>query len=255
MLIDTHAHLTSEQVEGQLGGMLARAKEKGVDKVLNICTDVASLEKGLSLAQREPWIFNAAATTPHDVEKEGEHFFPFVEDSAKKGELAAIGETGLDYHYTHSPKKLQQDFLLRYFELAKACHLPLIIHCRDAFEDLLAMIDQYYAHRPGVLHCFTGTLSEAKHLVDRGWLLSFSGIITFKKSESLREVAAWAPLDRIVIETDTPYLAPQSHRGKVNEPSFIVETAQEIARLKGIPLEKVAQITADNACKLFLKMR
>lgn len=255
MLIDTHAHLTSEQVEGQLGGMLARAKEKGVGKVLNICTDVSSLEKGLSLAQREPWIFNAAATTPHDVEKEGEHFFPFVEDSAKKGELAAIGETGLDYHYTHSPKKLQQDFLIRYFELAKACHLPLIIHCRDAFEDLLAMIDQYYAHRPGVLHCFTGTLSEARQLVDRGWLLSFSGIITFKKSESLREVAAWAPLDRIVIETDTPYLAPQSHRGKVNEPSFIIETAQEIARLKEISLEKVAQITADNACKLFLKMR
>ena len=255
MLIDTHAHLTSEQVEGQLGGMLVRAKEKGVGKILNICTDVASLEKGLSLAQREPWIFNAAATTPHDVEKEGEHFFPFVEDSAKKGELAAIGETGLDYHYTHSPKKLQQDFLIRYFELAKACHLPLIIHCRDAFEDLLAMIDQYYAHKPGVLHCFTGTLPEAKQLVDRGWLLSFSGIITFKKSESLREVAAWAPLDRIVIETDTPYLAPQGHRGKVNEPSFIVETAQEIARLKGIPLEKVAQITADNACKLFLKMR
>ncbi|HEY5260193.1 MAG TPA: TatD family hydrolase [Rhabdochlamydiaceae bacterium] len=255
MLIDTHAHLTSEQVEGQLDGMLVRAKEKGVGKILNICTDVASLEKGLTLAQREPWLFNAAATTPHDVEKEGEHFFPFVEDSAKKGELAAIGETGLDYHYTHSPKKLQQDFLIRYFELAKSCHLPLIIHCRDAFEDLLAMIDQYYADRPGVLHCFTGTLQEAKQLVNRGWLISFSGIITFKKSESLREVAAWAPLDRIVIETDTPYLAPQGHRGKVNEPSFIIETAQEIARLKGIPLEKVAQITADNACKLFLKMR
>lgn len=254
MLIDTHAHLTSEKIGDQLEGMLLRAKEKGVRKILNICTDISSLDKGLSLAQREPWIFNAAATTPHDVEKEGELFFPIVAKAAKNGTLAAIGETGLDYHYEYSPKKLQQEFLIRYFELAKSSHLPLVIHCRDAFEDLIAMIDQYYAHKPGVLHCFTGTLDEARQLVDRGWMLSFSGIITFKKSEALREVAAWAPLDRIVIETDTPYLAPQSHRGKVNEPSYIVETAALIAQLKGIALENVAQMTTDNACKLFLKM-
>ena len=129
-----------------------------------------------------------------------------------------------------------------------------MIHCRDAFADLIAMIDQYYARRPGVLHCFTGTLAEAKQLVDRGWMLSFSGILTFKNSEALREAAAWAPLDRIVVETDTPYLAPQGHRGKINEPSFVIETAEALARLKGLSLEKIAQITTDNACKLFLKM-
>ena len=254
MLIDTHAHLTSLQVEDHRQEMLARAKHAGVKKILNICTDEASLEKGLALAKKEPWIFNAAATTPHDVEKEGESFFPIVEACAQKGELAAIGETGLDYHYTHSPKKLQQEFLIRYFALATACRLPIVIHCREAFADLIAMIDQYYPQKPGVLHCFTGTLDEAKEIVDRGWLLSFSGIITFKKSEALRAVVGWAPLDRIVIETDTPYLAPQNHRGKVNEPSFILETAGEIARIKGLTLEKVSQITADNACKLFLKM-
>ena len=255
MLIDTHAHLTSEQVEGQLGGMLVRAKEKGVGKILNICTDVASLEKGLSLAQREPWIFNAAATTPHDVEKEGEHFFPFVEDSAKKGELAAIGETGLDYHYTHSPKKLQQDFLIRYFELAKACHLPLIIHCRDAFEDLLAMIDQYYAHKPGVLHCFTGTLPEAKQLVEP----RLAALV--QRDHHLQKIGKFARgcglgSPRQDCHRDRYALSCAARAsGKSQRADFIVETAQEIARLKGIPLEKVAQITADNACKLFLKMR
>ncbi len=254
MFIDTHAHLTSEKIGDQLEGMLLRAKEKKIGKILNICTNLSTFEKGLALSLREPWIFNAAATTPHDVEKEGELFFPFVERSAKRGELAAIGETGLDYHYEHSPKKLQQEFLIRYFELAIACRLPLVIHCRDAFADLISMIDQYYAHQPGVLHCFTGTLAEAKQLIDRGWMLSFSGIITFKNSEALREVAAWAPLDRIVVETDTPYLAPQGHRGKINEPSFVIETAEAIARLKGLSLEKIAQITTDNACKLFLKM-
>ena len=196
-------------------------------------------------------MFNAAATTPHDVEKEGELFFPMVEKCATEGKLVAIGETGLDYHYHHSPIETQRRFMIRYFELAVKTHLPVIFHCRDAFDDLFALADQHYSKRPAVLHCFTGTLEEAKACLDRGWFISMSGIVTFKKSQLLREVAAYVPLDRLFIETDTPYLAPQSKRGKTNEPSYIDEVAQVIAQTKGISLDQLAEATKGNAVKFF----
>lgn len=249
--IDTHAHLTSEQILPHLKGVLERAEQNGLAKVVNICTDIKSLEEGLRLSEEYPWIYNTAATTPHDVEKEGELFFPYVESAAADGKLVAIGETGLDYFYEHSNKKVQQDFLLRYFALALKTQLPLIFHCRDAFADLFAMADSSYPSAPAVLHCFTGTLEEAKGVLDRGWFLSLSGIVTFKKSESLREVAKYVPLDRLFIETDSPYLAPHSRRGQQNEPAFIAETAEVIARTKGIPLEGLARACCENALRFF----
>lgn len=251
MLIDTHAHITSEQVIDDAAAVLARAKEQGVAKIVNICTDPASLEKGLMLAEQYDWVFNTAATTPHDVEKEGDLFFPMCETAAREGKLIGIGETGLDYFYEHSPKELQKKFLSKYFDLAKRHNLPLVIHCRDAFADLFERADSEYKDAPAILHCFTGTVDEARRVIDRGWYVSFSGIITFKKSEELREVVKFAPLDRILIETDTPYLAPQSKRGKQNEPSFIVETAQLVASLKQVSFEEIAKITTENACKIF----
>ena len=218
---------------------------------MNICTDRASLLEGLSLHERAPWVFNAAATTPHDVEKEGEEFFPLVERCAKEGSLIAIGETGLDYHYEHSNRKVQQHFLSRYFSLAVKRKLPLIFHCREAFTDLFSMADQEYKDAPAVLHCFTGTLAEARGVIDRGWFLSLSGIVTFKRSEPLREVAKFVPLDRLFIETDAPYLSPQTQRGKPNEPSFLPETAEVIANAKGITLEELAKATTENAQRFF----
>jgi TatD DNase family protein len=250
-LIDTHAHLTSEQLLPHLQGILQRAEESGVRKIVNICTDKKSLEEGLLLNEKYPWVYNAAATTPHDVEKEGEFFFPFVERAALEGKLVAIGETGLDYFYEHSNKEVQQDFLLRYFSLALKMKLPLIFHCRDAFADLFAMADQNYLGAPAILHCFTGALEEARGVLDRGWYLSLSGIVTFKKSEGLREVAKYVPLDRLLIETDSPYLAPQKHRGQQNEPSFLRETAEVIAQVKGIPVSELAQACSDNATRIF----
>lgn len=249
--VDTHAHLTSDQILPSIEEVLERAKLKGIRKIVNICTDEKSLNEGLKLHERHPWVFNAAATTPHDVEAEGESFFPEVERYATLGKLVAIGETGLDYFYEHSNKKTQQRFLLRYFALALKLKLPLIFHCRDAFEDLFAMVDQDYQGAPAVLHCFTGNLNEAKGVLDRGWYLSMSGIVTFKKSEVLREVAQYVPLERLLIETDAPYLAPQSQRGKRNEPAFLVETAQVIAVAKGISLEQLAQATEENASRFF----
>lgn len=250
-MIDTHAHLTSDAFLESVHAVLERAQENNIEKIVNICTDEQSLKRGIELHLRYPWVFNTAATTPHDVEKEGESFFPLVQAAAQKGGLIAIGETGLDYFYEHSPKELQQKFLLRYLQLAKACQLPIIFHCRDAFLDLFSLVDEIYTGFPALLHCFTGTKEEARQCLERGWLISFSGIITFKTSVSLREVVEYVPLDRLVVETDAPYLAPQSQRGKTNEPSYIVETIHMVAHLKGLTDQDIIQATTATADKFF----
>lgn len=252
--IDSHAHLTSS-VYPDVEGILERARQSGIHAIINICTDKESLERGLLLSQKHPWVFNAASTTPHDVDAEGEQVFEFMALHAHRGSLVAVGETGLDYHYAHSKPETQQFFLRRYLRLALKCRLPVIIHCRDAFEDFFKILDQEYTtegqHAPGVLHCFTGTVKEAQQVLERGWYLSLSGIVTFKKSEELREVAKIVPLNQLLIETDTPYLAPQSKRGKTNEPAYLPEIAALIAFVKGLAPEEVALATVENAQKLF----
>jgi TatD DNase family protein len=250
-MIDSHAHLTSNAVIDHIDDVLARAKLAGITSIVNICTDAETLWRGLELKKRYPWIYNAAATTPHDVDKEGSLLFETMAQHARSGYLVAVGETGLDYHYEHSNRKNQQTFLKRYLNLALECNLPIIIHCREAFDDFFTIIDEYYPQAPGILHCFTGTLAEAKEVLNRGWALSLSGIVTFKKSDELREVAKIVPLNQLLIETDTPYLAPQSHRGKPNEPAYLPEVAAVIAKAKGIPIEEVATATASNARRLF----
>jgi len=252
---DSHAHLTMPPLADHVEEILHRARQNDVAGVVNICVDAPSLEKGVALSHRHRWVVNAAATTPHDVGKDGASFFPIVASAARKGCLSAIGETGLDYHYTHSDKETQKAFLIRYFDLAIQTKLPLIFHCREAFFDLFALSDSHYRHQSAVLHCFTGSLEEAKGCLERGWLISFSGIVTFKKSAALREVATYVPLDRMLIETDAPYLAPHSKRGKLNEPGYIRETAACIAAVKGISVEEVAQATGDNVRKMFALFR
>ena len=251
MFTDSHAHLTCDPVFGELDEILQRAKEQNVDQIFNICIDKVSLQRGLELAEKEKWIHNVGATTPHDVEKEGGLYFPLFEEAAKQGKLVAIGETGLDYHYEHSPKDMQKAFLARYFNLAEECLLPIVIHCRDAFDDLYSIANESFPKGQAVLHCFTGTMKDAEKALERNWMISFSGILTFKRSEELRAIAKEVPINHILIETDTPYLAPQSMRGKRNEPSFIHETAQTITNVKGIPLEEVAQMTSKNANRFF----
>ncbi|NGX40161.1 MAG: putative metal-dependent hydrolase YcfH [Chlamydiae bacterium] len=248
-MIDSHAHLTSPEILPEVDAVVERAKAAGVGAMVNICTDQASLEEGLKLGRRHSEVYNTAATTPHDVEKDGEAFFPLVEKHAS--ELVAIGETGLDYYYEHSPKKLQREFLSRYFVLAEKVSLPLVFHCRDAFADLFSMADSEYKGE-AVLHCFTGTIDEAKGVLDRGWYVSFSGIITFKRSEGLRKVVQYVPLDRLFVETDSPYLAPQGKRGKKNEPAYMVETVQRIAELKGVSMQEVEKATVENISKFFV---
>ncbi|NGX61054.1 MAG: putative metal-dependent hydrolase YcfH [Chlamydiae bacterium] len=254
-LIDSHAHLTGEALFPQVSSLLERAKEAEIEAIVNICTTSEELERGKALRQEHPWIYNVAATTPHDVEKLGEKDFEAIAHAAKKGELVAVGETGLDYYYYVETAPLQQEFLRRYLRLALECDLPVVIHCRDAFADFFRILDEEYVvdgkHAPGVLHCFTGNVEEAKEVLDRGWYLSLSGIVTFKKSIELQEVGRLVPLEQLLIETDSPYLSPDPYRGKQNEPAYLRSTAQFLADLRQIPIEKIAKQTRDNAGTLF----
>lgn len=251
MYIDSHAHITEEGIYTDYGEILQRAQASAVHAIVNICTDEISLKRGVEICKQYCWVFNTAATTPHDVEKEGASFFPLVAQAAASGQLIAIGETGLDYHYNYSPKVLQMQYLEKYMALAVENKLPLIFHCREAFQDLVAMADRHCPGHPAVLHCFTGTLEEAQLCLDRGWFISISGIVTFKKSTTLRKIVEELPIDRLLIETDAPYLAPESKRGRRNEPGYIGEVAACIAACKNISLDLVATQTAQNAQQVF----
>lgn len=244
---DSHAHVADL---AQPREVLARALAANVTRIVNICTDRKTLEMGLTLTS--PHLANAGATTPHDVATEGEEMFSVFAEAARLGKLAAIGETGLDYHYAHSPRELQRAFLIRYLHLAQETQLPVIFHCRDAFSDLFSIADREY-RGPAILHCFTGTQAEADEVLKRGWFLSFSGIVTFKKSEPLRAVARNTPLSQMLLETDSPYLAPQSRRGQTNEPAFLPEIASCISLVQNVSLAEVARETSENVCRLFFK--
>ncbi len=246
MLIDSHAHLTSEGLDPI--PLLKRAEEAGLTQIINICTTPAELREGISLKKQYPWIYNVAATTPHDVEKEGERNFEAF--AAQIDQIVAVGETGLDYHYEHSDRALQQLFLKRYLKLAEKNNLPIVIHCREAFADLFTILEAEFAG-PVLIHCFTGNMEEADQVIERGWFLSLSGIVTFKKSVELQEVAKKVPLEQLLIETDTPYLAPTPYRGKPNEPAYIVETAKCVAELRGISFQELASQTSKNAALFF----
>lgn len=247
--IDSHCHLTDSSLLPQLDLILNRAQKASVDKIINVCTDEITLQKGLEAQKKykNPRLYLAAATTPHDVDRQSA-FFETVKQAAQNQQLIAIGETGLDYHYLHSSKENQKKELKKYLQLARETSLPLIFHVRKAFADFFDLLPP---NVKGVMHCFTGSLKEAKTGLNKGLFISFSGIVTFAKSLELKDVVKNVPLDRILIETDAPYLAPESRRGQKNEPAFVVETAAEIARLKGISLEDVAAASYANAQTLF----
>jgi TatD DNase family protein len=248
-MIDCHAHISTEDSLD----FLERAKNAGVVGIINIATNSDELATALLLAGREglPKIYAAAAVTPHDAAKEMPGFFSAIQKAARDKKLLAIGETGLDYFYEYAPKTVQQRSFCEHIELAIQENLPLQIHCRDAFGDLYSIFDSFEKLPKVMLHCFTGTKEEAKAAIDRGFYISLSGIVTFKKSTQLQEVAQYVPEKALILETDSPYLAPQSYRGKKNEPAFIVETARFVAGIKNIPFDALVRRVTDNAKTLF----
>ncbi len=252
-LIDSHAHLSDATILPNIESILKRAKHANISYIINICTDIQTLKEGLILSEKHPEIKNTAATTPHDATQEKDEAFAFFKEITKQNRLVAIGETGLDYHYKELDPRIQKNFFIPYLHLAAENNLPIIFHCRDAFSDLFAITDLEYPHKANaILHCFTGGRKEAEEVLKRGWYLSLSGIVTFKNSKALREIAEFVPLSQLLIETDSPYLAPQTKRGKPNEPAFLPEVAACIADIKKISIEEVAKATRENASRLFL---
>jgi TatD DNase family protein len=254
-LFDTHAHIYSpafnkaEQLQ-----IIERALSSSLLGMVNIAASPSALHESLALASAIPetWTLKiAACTTPHEAQANKDPFFEEVQEAAEKGLLCAIGETGLDYHYHSATKELQMAYFEQYAQLAAKTHLPLIIHSRDAFSDVFALLKEYRKSLIPIIHCFTGNLDEALAYCDLGCYISISGIITFPKATALQQAITHIPLDLLLIETDSPYLAPEPHRGARNEPSFLPYIAKKVAQLRNLPLEVIAKATTDNALRLF----
>jgi TatD DNase family protein len=253
---DSHCHLADDQLWPEVDQVLERARRVGVTSWMSICTNRKTLQRNLELSQRigTESLYLAAAVHPQDVHTELEEGYSAVEQAVAAHQISAIGETGLDYLYaTDETRPIQHHYLERFSELALLHNLPLIIHCRDAFVPLAEALKSYAArctHIPGVIHCFTGSWEEASHWLDAGWMISFSGIVTFKKSDALRQVALQMPLDRLLIETDAPYLAPQAYRGKRCEPAYVVETAATIGSLRNMLPSALGEVAFQNTLRM-----
>lgn len=251
-MIDSHAHVHFKDFEGKLDEVIARAREAGVTSIVNVGTDLASSHEVLAIAEKHPEIFAVVGVHPHDVAKMATGEMEVLAELAKHPKVVAIGEVGLDYYYEHSPREIQQERLADFIRLARAAGKSLVIHCRDAFEDCFRIFDKEDAWSVGgVFHCYTGDAATALHIAAKGFYVSFSGIVTFKKSQILQEAARAVPLEKILVETDCPFLAPEPHRGKRNEPAYVRLVAEKVASLRGMKTEELASAAADNTRKLF----
>jgi TatD DNase family protein len=255
MLVDHHCHLDFPDFADDLDGVVGRAKAAGVGMLVSISTRIRNLDKLLRIVERYDNVLCSVGTHPHYAHEELDIPVEEIVERARHPKVVAIGEAGLDYFYDNSPRAAQEQGFRNHIAAARATQLPLVIHARDADADTAAILTEEMARGPfpAVLHCFTGGAELACIGLDLGLYVSFSGIVTFKKSEALREVAQSVPLDRLLVETDAPYLAPGKHRGERNEPAYVVETAAVLAKLKGVAIEELAQATTDNFFRLYRK--
>jgi TatD DNase family protein len=253
-LIDSHCHLDFDEYGADRGAVLERARAAGIVAMVCIGSgrDLGPARAAVALAAAEPDIYATVGVHPHDVKGMTEEDWGELETLARAPRVVGIGETGLDYHYDHSPRDLQRAAFRRFLRLAHRATLPVVCHIRDAHEDAATILrEEGIPARGGVIHCFTGTAAEARPYLALGLYLSFSGILTFKKAADIHAAAVLAPIGRIMVETDAPYLAPIPYRGRRNEPSYVIETARQLAALKELPFEAVAAATTANARALF----
>jgi TatD DNase family protein len=261
IFIDSHAHLEMEQFNADRDAMLQRAKDAGIETILAIGsgTGPGSLDCAIQLADQHDFIYATIGIHPHEAKLASEADFEELAQLAKRPKVIAWGEIGLDYFYDHSPRDVQQQVFLKQLHLAQKAKLPVVIHCRpsdnsnDAWEDCLNVLRDEWAPSEigGILHCFTGTWAHAERALEMGFIISFAGNVTFPKAQQIREAAKQVPLDRILIETDSPFLAPVPHRGKRNEPSFVKETARQLAELRGLATDEIGLQTAKNFYRFF----
>jgi TatD DNase family protein len=254
MLIDSHCHLNFPDFKDDLDDVIKRAFEQGVKGFLTVNTKLHELDHLKEIASTYPSVVYSTGVHPHEAQ---DHDFTtlkeFLVTSAQDPKMVALGETGLDYYYEHSPKDLQKESFRLHLRAAVETGLPVIIHTREADQDTLHILDEFEGKVTGVFHCFSGSKQLSEEALKRGFYLSVSGIFTFKSAHELREVFKDVPLNKLLVETDSPYLAPIPYRGKRNEPSFVKEIAQFLADLKGVSYEEVAKQTTQNFKDLFKK--
>jgi TatD DNase family protein len=256
MLVDSHCHLDFPDFAGELDGIVARAQAAGIGRMVSISTRVKQHGGLLAIAERFPDVYCSVGTHPHHAHEELDLGTDDLVARTRHRKVVAIGEAGLDYHYDFSPRDAQEHSFRNHIAAARATGLPLVIHSRDADADMAKILEEETGKGafPAVLHCFTGGRDLARRAIALGLSISFTGILTFKKSDELRAIAAELPADRILVETDAPYLAPGRHRGKRNEPAFVVDTAQVLAQTRGVSFDEIARQTTENFFKLFSKV-
>jgi len=256
MLIDSHCHLDFPDFASELDAVVARARAAGIERMVTICTCVRRHDAVLAIAERFPDVYCSVGTHPHYAHEELDVTAADLVAYTRAAKVVALGEAGLDYHYDHSPRDAQERGFRSHIAAARETGLPLVIHSRDADDDTARILEEETGKGafPAVLHCFTGGPDLAHRAVALGHFISFTGILTFKNSDALRAIAADLPMDRILVETDAPYLAPGKFRGKRNEPAYVVETAKVLAEARGVSLDAIAEQTTANFFRLFSKV-
>lgn len=249
-LIDTHCHLEMKQFDDDRAEVIRRAADAGFEALITVGSTFQSVSDAIELAERHDFIYATVGIHPHDAKDFSENIYARFKEWSTHSKVVAVGETGLDYHYDHSPRETQRDIFRRHIELARECGLPLIVHSREAQEDTMTILSEQKVDR-GALHCFSGDMAMAEKAMSLGLYISFAGPVTFKKALQLKEIARIIPDDYLLIETDAPYLSPEPFRGKRNEPAYLRHTAEHIASLRGISTEDIARITTLNAKRLF----
>jgi TatD DNase family protein len=254
MLVDSHAHIQGKEYGGEAAAVIARAREAGVHTIIAVggAGDMSSNTAAVALAGSFPDVYATVGMHPHDAKDVGDEDINALRRLAATPKVVAVGETGLDYHYQHSPRETQRRVFSRFIHLARETRLPIVVHEREAASEAAELLrSEGGGTLQGVIHCFTGDYAAAGRYLDMGFYISFTGIITFKNADALREVARRVPLERLLVETDSPYLTPVPHRGKRNEPAYVRLVAETIAQIKHTSLEQVASVTTANARALF----
>ncbi len=250
MYFDSHAHYDDRRFDGDRHEALLSLAENGISNITNIGSDIKTSKKSVELAEKYDFVYAAVGVHPHEVKDMQDSDLLTIADLSKHKKVVAIGEIGLDYYYDHSPREAQRYWFKKQMKLAYDLHLPVIIHSRDATEDTIKICRESKIHG-GIIHCFSGSVETAKIYLDLGYHISFAGPVTFKNAKALPDVAKIVPDDRLLIETDCPYMAPEPHRGERNCSVYVKHVAEKIADLRGVSAEHIAKITSDNAKKIF----
>ncbi len=253
MFVDSHCHLNYDDYKEDLDAVIQRAKDVDITTMVSICTEMAEAQAILDLANKHEELFCTVGVHPHEAKEAGSDLQAQLKQFTKFDKVIGLGETGLDYYYEHSPQQEQKQAFQTHIDVAEETGLPLIIHTRDAEQDTVDMLVEKQGKVTGVFHCFSGSAWLAEKALEMGFYISISGIVTFKKADDLRDIVKSVPLDKLLVETDAPYLAPVPKRGKRNEPAFMIYTAEVVAELKGVSMKGLGQATTDNFKTLFAK--